>query len=258
MMMNTKWLFLVWVMMGPIWLIAQSSVGSPEIGPDAFMHLDKEPIPMNLDSVKGLIDYPWITIEAEIDGIVVVRVLVDESGKYLKHIHIKDPHPILSRAVLDKLHLLSFTPGMQGNKPVKVWITIPFEFKITYFSLEEALAANPKNVIELNLAYNGLEKFPMEVLKFPRLRSLELAGNSLTSIPSEIDSMKLLQYLGLASNQLTALPEFLFSMPSLTRIQIQNNRFPTEVQKSLVKHHKSTLYPKAKNGKVVWQKGNAD
>jgi periplasmic protein TonB len=101
-----------------------------EIGPSEFVLLEKEPSPVNLDQLKGLIGYPPMAKEAEIEGKVVVRVQVDKTGQYVKHIVIKDPHPILTKAVTDKIHNLTFTPGIQAGKPIKVWVTIPFDFKL--------------------------------------------------------------------------------------------------------------------------------
>ena len=61
---------------------------------------------------------------------MIVRVLVDKTGKYKKHVVLKDPHPILTKAVEKKLNMLQFTPGIQGGQPIKVWVTIPFDFKL--------------------------------------------------------------------------------------------------------------------------------
>lgn len=105
-------------------------VKEQEVGPNEFVLLEKEPSPVNLDQLKGLIGYPPMAKEAEIEGKVIVRVQVDKEGKYVKHIVIKDPHPILTKAVTDKINMLSFTPGIQAGKPIKVWVTIPFDFKL--------------------------------------------------------------------------------------------------------------------------------
>jgi periplasmic protein TonB len=105
-------------------------VEEKEIGPQEFVLLEKEPAPVNLDQLKGLIGYPPMAKEAEIEGKVVVRVQVDKNGQYVKHLVIKDPHPILTKAVTDKIHNLTFTPGIQAGKPIKVWVTIPFDFKL--------------------------------------------------------------------------------------------------------------------------------
>lgn len=90
----------------------------------------EEPKPVNMDELKKIIGYPPMAKEAEITGKVVVRVLVDKTGSYVKHVVLKDPHAILTKAVTDKLPQLKFTPGRQNNQPVKVWVTIPFEFKL--------------------------------------------------------------------------------------------------------------------------------
>ena len=68
--------------------------------------------------------------EAEIQGRVTLRVMVDKMGNYVKHIVLKDPHPILTRAVTEKIHLLKRTPGIQAGKPIKVWVTLPFNFEL--------------------------------------------------------------------------------------------------------------------------------
>jgi periplasmic protein TonB len=101
-----------------------------EIGPSDFVALEKEPAPVNLEDIKKLIGYPTMAKEAEIEGKVTVRVQVDKTGKYVKHVVLKDPHPILTKAVVDKLPQLAFTPGIQAGKPIKVWVTIPFDFKL--------------------------------------------------------------------------------------------------------------------------------
>lgn len=88
----------------------------------------EEPRPVNMEEFKKSVGYPAMAVEATIEGKVIVRVLVDELGQYKKHIVLKDPHPILTSAVSKKLNTLRFTPGIQGNQPVKVWITIPVDF----------------------------------------------------------------------------------------------------------------------------------
>jgi len=98
--------------------------------PNAFVIVEEEPRPVNMDDIKKLIGYPAMAKEAEIEGKVIVRVLVDKTGKYKKHVVLKDPHPILTKAVEKKLSSLQFTPGIQGGQPIKVWVTIPFDFKL--------------------------------------------------------------------------------------------------------------------------------
>ncbi|MEL7340987.1 MAG: energy transducer TonB, partial [Bacteroidota bacterium] len=76
------------------------------------------------------IGYPQIARDAGIEGNVVVRVLVDKRGNYDKHKIITQVHPILTKAVEEHIAKLQFTPAIQGGKPIKFWVNIPFNFKL--------------------------------------------------------------------------------------------------------------------------------
>ncbi|MCB9231379.1 MAG: energy transducer TonB [Bacteroidia bacterium] len=102
----------------------------PDPDPNAFIMVEKEPGPVNMDNIKKLIGYPPAAKEAEIEGKVILRILVGKNGKYEKHIVVKNPHPILTKAVEAQIQNLEFTPGIQAGQPIKVWVTIPFDFKL--------------------------------------------------------------------------------------------------------------------------------
>ena len=55
-----------------------------EPNPNVFFLLEKEPVPLNLNELKLAIGYPREAIAQEIDGKVIIRVLVDEKGHYLQ------------------------------------------------------------------------------------------------------------------------------------------------------------------------------
>jgi protein TonB len=110
-----------------------TAVTEVEKDPEPFQAFTgEEPQPVNLDDIKALIGYPQVAQEAGIQGKVIVRVLVDKNGKYEKHIVMNQGkvHDLLVAAVEKQLPKLAFTPGTQAGKPVKVWVTIPFNFKI--------------------------------------------------------------------------------------------------------------------------------
>ncbi|MEY3444818.1 MAG: hypothetical protein RLZZ519_3099 [Bacteroidota bacterium] len=99
-------------------------------GINDFVLLDKAPAPVNLDEIKGQIGYPKKAKEQKIEGKVVVKILLDRQGKYVKHSLYSDPHPDLSSAVTSQIPNLKCTPGMRNGKPVWCWITIPFDFRL--------------------------------------------------------------------------------------------------------------------------------
>ncbi len=89
-----------------------------------------EPLALNLDEVKGDFRYPRSAVEAGIEGTVVLRVLVGTDGAYVRHVVLREAHPQLRAEVERHVRQLRFRPGLQANRPVKVWVTLPFRFKI--------------------------------------------------------------------------------------------------------------------------------
>ena len=85
---------------------------------------DREPQPLNLDSVTKLIHHPPICVE----GKLIVRILLDANGKYAKHIVLKTPHALCTEAVEPHLQHLRFVPATMAGKAVKSCVTIPFRF----------------------------------------------------------------------------------------------------------------------------------
>ena len=99
-------------------------------GINEFISVEQEPVPVNIDDIKSLIGYPQIARDAGIQGQVVIRVLVDKTGNYDRHRIVKSVHPILDEAVEQHLSKLKFTPAIQGGRPIKFWVNIPFNFKL--------------------------------------------------------------------------------------------------------------------------------
>ncbi|MEL6850252.1 MAG: energy transducer TonB [Bacteroidota bacterium] len=95
-----------------------------------FISVEQEPAPVNMDDIKKLVGYPQIARDAGIEGQVVVRVLVDKKGNYTKHRVVNQVHPILAEAVEKHISKLKFTPAIQGGRPIKFWVNIPFAFKL--------------------------------------------------------------------------------------------------------------------------------
>ncbi len=90
-----------------------------------------EPEPMNIDSVKMAIGYPPKAVARNIQGQVIVQVLVDEDGQYVSHEIVREGHRILAKAVSKKIHLLRFSkPVFTEGEPAKVYVNIPFNFRL--------------------------------------------------------------------------------------------------------------------------------
>lgn len=91
--------------------------------------VEKPPVCINLQQVKSSIKYPELAVETGAEGKVNVKVLVGEDGSVLQ-IGLITGNELFHNEVREKAHDLQFTPGLQNNSTVKVWVNVPFNFKL--------------------------------------------------------------------------------------------------------------------------------
>ncbi|MFN0202933.1 MAG: energy transducer TonB [Bacteroidia bacterium] len=94
--------------------------------PNTFVFVEAQPKPLNLDTVWKNIRYLPLLREACVEGTVMFRVLIDENGRYVKHIIIKSAHPLLQEMYEKWVPYLRFSPAIQNGKPIKFWVNVPF------------------------------------------------------------------------------------------------------------------------------------
>lgn len=106
-------------------------IKKPPIEDRNFNPIDVEAIPecVNLDMVRASIKYPEVAVAANIEGRVTVKVLVGPEGNVIKIGNISGPE-IFYDEVKDKAMDLQFTPGLLNGKAVKVWVNVPFNFRL--------------------------------------------------------------------------------------------------------------------------------
>jgi len=78
---------------------------------------------------QALPHYPEIARKVGVEGIVVVKVLIDKKGNVEKAEIFKSV-PALDDAALKAAKKCTFKPAKQRLKPVKVWMKIPYKFKL--------------------------------------------------------------------------------------------------------------------------------
>ncbi|RPI14670.1 MAG: energy transducer TonB [Ignavibacteriae bacterium] len=91
--------------------------------------VEKPPECVNLSQVRAMMDYPEAARSLDISGKVTAKVLVGTDGSVIKVGGLTGPDVFYSE-VSEKCMNLQFTPGLQNGHPVKVWVTVPFNFKL--------------------------------------------------------------------------------------------------------------------------------
>jgi protein TonB len=98
---------------------------------------DELPPPPKLEAGKTTVEaamereYPALLRDAGIGGTVQVWFFIDEEGKVLKtQVHTSSGHKALDEAALKVADVIRFSPALNREKKVKVWIALPITFVI--------------------------------------------------------------------------------------------------------------------------------
>ncbi len=77
------------------------------------------------------LDYPQDAADLGVEGIVVVKFVVNKHGKAVNPEILKSVHPLLDKAALDVVAKLpTFEPGEQAGEKVPVYFNLPVQFKL--------------------------------------------------------------------------------------------------------------------------------
>lgn len=75
-------------------------------------------------------EYPELARKAGIEGDVFIKVLVDENGNVIRAIVLRSTNKIFEEPSLNAARQFKFSPGKQRDIPVRVWMAIPFHFRL--------------------------------------------------------------------------------------------------------------------------------
>jgi TonB family protein len=93
---------------------------------DIFQPFEKEPVPVLAITPQ----YPDIPLRAGIEGNVFVKVLITKEGKVKKAILVRSDGDLFIQPALDAAMKWVFTPALMNGKPVAVWVSMPFRFRL--------------------------------------------------------------------------------------------------------------------------------
>ncbi len=101
----------------------QSQKGPP---PD-FIPVDKQPVPI----LNPAPHYPDSARRSGMEGTVWVKIWVDEQGKAHQAEVLKSDNDIFNTPTIEAALQWTFQPARLHDKPVAVWVSIPFKYKLS-------------------------------------------------------------------------------------------------------------------------------
>jgi TonB family protein len=75
-------------------------------------------------------EYPEMARLSQMQGTVVVKILVGPDGNVMDAQILKGIHPLLDREALIAARKTRWNPGKQRNIPVKAWMALPYNFTL--------------------------------------------------------------------------------------------------------------------------------
>ena len=100
----------------------------------SYIARDVEPRLRNGSEIRQLLErlYPQMLKEAGIGGRVLLWVFVDEGGSAARsQVHTSSGYPALDNAAAQIVEQMEFSPAMNRDKPVGVWIAQPIDFSVS-------------------------------------------------------------------------------------------------------------------------------
>ena len=83
-----------------------------------------------LESINKNVHYTEIARRLDIQGKVIIGILVDKTGNIVESEILKSLFPELDMIALNAVKQVKFNPGLQRGKPVNVRMVIPIVFKL--------------------------------------------------------------------------------------------------------------------------------
>ncbi len=98
---------------------------------EIFVVVEEMPeIEGGLEKLYSVLQYPELARRASVEGRVVVELVIEKSGKPSDPHVVRSANPMLDEAAIEAVMKLTFKPGKQRGKAVRVRYTIPIRFEL--------------------------------------------------------------------------------------------------------------------------------
>jgi periplasmic protein TonB len=94
--------------------------------PPENVEFDKEPVALKRVNPT----YPEEAKKKGLEGTVYVSLWVDREGKIQEAKVLKSDNAVFEKPAIDAAKQWNFSPALKNGKPVDVWLTVPFKFKL--------------------------------------------------------------------------------------------------------------------------------
>lgn len=108
----------------------EGSAEDPAIDDTDTIIVDVPPTPLNMDDFLRAVAYPKAARRANVEGRVVVRILIDTTGSPIGYKLLESPHELLTEAVENNIWILRFSLAISDGKPIKCWVNVPVKFTL--------------------------------------------------------------------------------------------------------------------------------
>lgn len=85
----------------------------------------------DMAALQKLIEYPEMAKRANIEGVVHISIWIDKDGKPKKPKVIKSASSYLNEAAIKACMKAVWTPAVQNDRTVGMWVTVPIRFKLS-------------------------------------------------------------------------------------------------------------------------------
>ena len=105
-----------------------SGVGEGPVNePGTIAFVERFPVPIRQLKPR----YPDLATQANVEGTVMVYVLIGKDGKVQDvKLHPEKHVPMLDAAALEAARAWTFEPALSNGRPVPVWVSVPFKFSL--------------------------------------------------------------------------------------------------------------------------------
>lgn len=117
-----------------------------------------KPVPVGgYEALSARIHYPKALREQNLEGTVLIRAHVSETGTVVETAITTSLHPDLDQIVSNAVKRTSFVPATRKGEPTAVWIAIPFVFALKDWQDHESPFSSFEMVVHPDAAYKSFE-----------------------------------------------------------------------------------------------------